>query len=183
LFGSVQITMFAGAVLGREVVPPARWAGAGLAFVGLLVLLAPGGHLGAFGPTLAMVSAGAGWGVYSLAGRHAADPLLATAANFALALPLAIAAGAALGFGAVAQPTGVWLAIVSGAVTSGLGYALWYALVPRLGAARAGVAQLSVPVMVAGAGFVWLGEGVDMRFVLASTLVLGGVALASFVRR
>lgn len=183
LFGSVQITMFAGAVFAREVVPPARWAGAILAFVGLLVLVAPGGSLGAFGSVSAMAMAGIGWGVYSLAGRRADDPVLATAANFAFALPLAIGIAAIRGVDGASQPLGVWLAVLSGAVTSGLGYALWYGLVPRLGAARAAVAQLTVPLIAAAAGVAWLNEGVSWRFVLAAGLVLGGVALASFVRR
>jgi drug/metabolite transporter (DMT)-like permease len=183
LFGSVQITMFGGALVAQEAVPSSRWAGAGLAFVGLLVLVAPGGNIGAIGPVLAMAGAGVGWGVYSLAGRRAVDPLLATAANFVLALPLAAGAGMVIGFSGATQPLGVWLAILSGAVTSGLGYALWYGVLPKLGAARAGVAQLTVPLIAAGAGAVWLGEGVSLRFAVASALVLGGVALASFVRR
>ncbi len=183
LFGSVQITMFAGALMAREVVPPARWAGAGMAFVGLLVLVAPGGSIGAIGPVMAMVLAGAGWGIYSLAGRGADDALVATAANFGLALPVAVCVALILGLGDLVQPMGVWLAVLSGAVTSGLGYALWYGLVPRLGAARAGVAQLTVPVLAAGGGAVLLGEGVSLRFAVAAALVLGGVALASFVRR
>ena len=183
LFGSVQITMFAGALIAREVVPPARWAGAMLAFAGVLVLVAPGGSIGAIWPVAAMGLAGAGWGVYSLAGRGADDALLATAANFALALPVAVAVGLMLGLGAMVQPMGVWLAVLSGAVTSGMGYALWYGLVPRLGAARAGVAQLTVPVLAAGGGALLLGEAVTLRFVLAAGLVLGGVALASFARR
>ena len=183
LFGSVQITMFGGALVTREAVPALRWAGAALAFVGLLVLVAPGGNIGGFGPVLAMAGAGIGWGIYSLAGRGAVDPVLATAANFVLALPIAIGAGMVIGFGGAIQPVGVWLAMLSGAVTSGLGYALWYAVVPKLGAARAAVAQLTVPMMAAGAGATLLGEGVSLRFVFASALVLGGVALASLARR
>ena len=188
LFGSVQITMFAGALIAREAVPPARWAGAALAFVGLLGLAAPQsiigeGNIGAFGPVLAMAGAGIGWGIYSLAGRRAIDPLLETAANFVLALPIAIGAGMVIGFGGALQPMGVWLAVVSGAVTSGLGYALWYGVLPKLGAARAGVAQLTVPLMAAGAGAMLLSEGISLRFALASALVLGGVAVASFMRR
>lgn len=183
LFGAVQITMFGGALIAREVVPLSRWGGAGMAFVGLLVLVAPGGSIGALGPVAAMVLAGAGWGIYSLAGRGADDALLATAANFGLALPVAVCVGLILGLGVMVQPLGVWLAVFSGAVTSGLGYALWYGLVPHLGAARAGVAQLTVPVLAAGGGAALLGEGVSLRFGIAAVLVLGGVALASFVRR
>ncbi len=183
LFGMVQITMFAGALWSGEAVPMRRIAGAGLAFAGLTVLMVPGGA--AAGDVIsygAMGLAGLGWGVYSLAGRGAADPLAATAANFVLALPLALGLAALLPAGAQAlpvQPSGLWLAVVSGALTSGAGYALWYALVPRLGAARAGVAQLTVPVIAAAAGVILLSEPLGLRFLLAAVLVLGGVALAS----
>lgn len=181
LFGAVQITMFAGALVAGDGVPRLRWLGAGLAFAGLAVLLWPGmgiplslRHAGM------MAVAGLGWGVYSLAGRRAGDPLAATTANFVLAVPLGIAAGFALGMmPAGLTGPGVALAVVSGAVTSGLGYALWYAVVPRLGAGRASVAQLSVPVLTAAAGAGLLGEPMDARLVLAGLCVLGGVAMAS----
>ncbi|MEZ5796065.1 MAG: DMT family transporter [Paracoccaceae bacterium] len=170
--------MFAGALLEAETVPPRRWAGAGLALAGLALIALPGAAAPPPGPVALMAAAGLGWGVYSLAGRKAADPLAATAWNFILALPPALALIAVV---PVAPPyaSGVLLALVSGAVTSGLGYALWYALVPRLGAARAGVAQLSVPVLAAAGGAALLAEPPGWRFALASLLVLGGVALAS----
>lgn len=179
LFGVVQVTMFAGAYLAREVVPLPRVAGAALALVGLAVLLAPSG--GALGPMLLMAGAGVGWGIYSLAGRGQRDALAATAWNFLLALPVGLAV-LVIWPGAWTVP-GVALAAVSGAVTSGLGYALWYAVVPRLGAARAAVAQLSVPLMASAGGFVLLGEVPGAAFWLACALVLGGVALASRTHR
>jgi drug/metabolite transporter (DMT)-like permease len=178
LFGAVQITMFAGAVLAAEPVPARRWMGAGVAFLGLVILLAP--TAGAPSPwhALLMASAGIGWGIYSLAGRRQTDALAATAANFVLAVPVLLVALMIAGWG---QPTltGIGLAILSGAVTSGLGYALWYALVPKLGAARAGLAQLTVPLLAAGAGLLILDEQVGWRFALAAMLVLGGVILGS----
>jgi drug/metabolite transporter (DMT)-like permease len=177
LFGAVQVTMFAGALLAREAVPSQRWAGAALAFGGLVVLLLPGGATVSLPHAGAMVIAGAGFGVYSLAGRGAGDPLGATAANFVLALPLALCAMPWVPLTGTAG--GLGLAAVSGIVTSGMGYALWYRLVPRLGAARAAVAQLTVPVIAAGAGIIILHEPVSLRFVLAAAMVLGGVALAS----
>lgn len=182
LFGSVQVTMFAGAVLAREAIPRRRWAGAGLAFVGLVVLMAPG----ATGATslmagLSMALAGFGWGIYSLAGRSSADALGATAWNFILSVPVAVALIFVLPSSTAGDPTmrGFALAVLSGAVTSGLGYALWYRLVPQLGAARAGVAQLTVPLIAAAGGAAIIGEEVGLRFVLAAVLVLGGVVLAS----
>lgn len=175
LFGMVQVTMFAGALVAREGVPARRWAGAGLALAGLALIAAPGAV--ALGPLALMAAAGVGWGLYSLAGRGARDPLAATAWNFVLALPLVLAFGLA----GLAAPDakGLVLAVVSGAVTSGLGYALWYAVLPGLGAARAAVAQLTVPVIAALGGAVLLAEPPGLRFWLAAVLVLGGVALAS----
>lgn len=186
LFGTVQITMFAGALVAREVVPGRRWLGAGLAFAGLVLLLAAGGALVPVWEAGLMGLAGFGWGLYSLAGRRAGDALGATAWNFVLAVPVM---GVAFLFLPVSPdagapaPLGIWLAVVSGAVTSGLGYALWYHLVPKLGAARAAVAQLTVPVLAAASGAALLGEGVGLRFVLAAGLVLGGVAVANLPGR
>ncbi|MHC0053751.1 DMT family transporter [Actibacterium sp. D379-3] len=181
LFGGVQITMFAGAVLLKEPVPPQRWLGAVLAFAGLIWLLWPGG---ASAPPLVacllMGAAALGWGLYSLIGRGAADPLQSSAANFVLALPVGLLV-LALWPDAVSV-RGAVLAVLSGAVTSGLGYALWYAVLPRLGAARAAVAQLTVPVIALAGGMVFLDEALTLRFAVASALVLGGVAL-SLVRR
>ncbi|NJM81908.1 MAG: DMT family transporter [Tabrizicola sp.] len=182
LFGAVQITMFAGAILAAEAVPLRRWAGAGVAFLGLLLLLLPGSAAPSLWHAGLMAAAGIGWGIYSLAGRGQADALGATAANFLLAVPLLAFACWIAGWGA---PTslGIGLAVLSGAVTSGLGYALWYRLVPALGAARAGLAQLTVPVIAAGGGAMLLGEAVGLRFLLATLLVLGGVAWASMPQR
>lgn len=180
LFGTVQVTMFAGALLSREAVPGRRWAGAVLALGGLGLIASPGAV--ALLPLALMVAAGVGWGVYSLAGRGAADPLAATAWNFLLSVPLVVPLGLGAGSGSP-DATGVLLAVVSGAVTSGLGYALWYAVLPQLGAARAAVAQLTVPVIAALGGAVLLAEIPGLRFWLAAVLVLGGVALASLPYR
>ena len=175
LFGVVQITMFAGAHLAGEAVPGRRIAGAGLALIGLAVLLAPQG--GAVVPQLAMAVAGVGWGVYSLAGRGQRDALAATAWNFILALPVGVVVLLALPGHWTAD--GVVLALLSGGVTSGMGYALWYLVVPQLGAARAAVAQLSVPLIAAAGGAALLAELPGPGFWLAAGLVLGGVSVAS----
>lgn len=177
LFGGVQITMFLGALWQREAVPQARWIGAGVAFAGLLVLLWP---LGAAMPdpigAVLMAVAAIGWGIYSLLGRGSGDPLGSTAVNFALALPVGLLCFLALPD--PITPSGAGLAIASGAVTSGLGYALWYSVLPRLAASVAAVAQLTVPVIAAAGGLVFLAEPPSLRFGLASALVLGGVALS-----
>ena len=178
LFGSVQVTMFAGAVIAREPVPVRRWLGAALAFGGLVWLVAPGGTEVPLVGAASMALAGFGWGLYSLAGRKAGDALAATAWNFVLSVPVVLAVALLAGQMQVTA-TGVWLAVLSGAVTSGLGYALWYGVVPHLGAARAGVAQLTVPMLAALGGALMIGEGVSWRFAVASALILGGVGLAS----
>lgn len=180
LFGCVQITMFAGAILGGESVPPARWLGAGLAMAGLGWLVWPAGEVTVpLMGTVFMALAGVGWGIYSLAGRKAGDPLAATAANFLWAVPVCLIIPIFLPV--QMEPVdvttkGILLACLSGAVTSGLGYALWYSLLPQLKATVAGLVQLSAPVIAILGGVLLLGEGLSLRLVLAAAIVLGGIA-------
>ncbi|MDA5557140.1 DMT family transporter [Shimia sp. MMG029] len=185
LFGVVQITMFGGAVLAREEVPMTRWLGAGLALAGLIWLLAPGpGGAVSVAHAAAMALAGFGWGIYSLQGRKEADATQATAMNFILAAPVAVL----LSWGLTGEigisgaealgGQGVALAVMSGVITSGLGYALWYAILPGLGASRAAVAQLTVPVIAMAGGMVFLAEPLTLRFVSAAALVIGGVLVS-----
>ncbi|MEM8592532.1 MAG: DMT family transporter [Pseudomonadota bacterium] len=182
LFGGVQITMFAGAVLGGEAVPRQRWIGAGLAFAGLVYLLWPSGA-GAPDPlgAVLMAAAALGWGVYSLIGRSSQDPLADTARNFLLAVfPVGAAMfiAAAAGAGAEVPLRGALLGIASGAVTSGLGYALWFRVLPQLSPSVAAVAQLTVPLVAMVGGMIFLTEPLTLRFAIASAIVLGGVAFA-----
>lgn len=183
LFGGVQVVMFAGAVLARERIGAGKALGAAIAFSGLVWLLWPSGGAAPdlLGATL-MIAAAIGWGIYSLIGRGSADPTGDTAANFIFATPLALLALFAV-IPPVITPTGVALAIMSGVVMSGLGYALWYIVLPRLPSATASVAQLSVPVIAALGGIVLLGEAVSLRFLIASALVLGGITLSLVPRR
>ncbi|SMP26472.1 DMT family transporter [Shimia sagamensis] len=179
LFGVVQITMFGGAVAAQEEVPTTRWTGAGLALGGLVWLLMPSGGPAISVPHVAMMAgAGLGWGIYSLQGRKEVDATQATAMNFMLAAPVALALGAALGMDMEMSAAGAALAVVSGVVTSGLGYALWYAILPSLGASRAAVAQLSVPVIAMAGGMVVLSEPLTLRFVGAAVLVISGVLVS-----
>lgn len=184
LFGGVQITMFAGALLGGERPPGRRWAGAIVAFGGLVWLLWPGGGgaPGIWGAVL-MTAAAVGWGAYSLIGRGVRRPTAATAAAFVLATPVAAAALALRPDAIAPGATGIALAVVSGVVTSGMGYALWYAVLPRLAASAAAVAQLTVPVIAMAGGSAFLGEPVTARFVIAALLVLGGVGLSLLPQR
>lgn len=180
LFGTVQITMFAGALARAEPIPPRRQAGAAIALAGLGWLLWPAGA-GAVSLShgTLMAAAGAGWGIYSLAGQRAGDALQATAANFLLAAPLGVLIWLLLpGAGTAVSLAGVALAVLSGALASGLGYALWYTVLPRLAGSVAAVAQLSVPVIAIAGGAALLGETASLRLVLASVLVLGGVAVS-----
>ncbi|MEO0372115.1 MAG: DMT family transporter [Pseudomonadota bacterium] len=181
LFGVVQITMFAGGLWAGEKMPARRWAGAAMAMAGLAWLLWPGedgGQVSALHGGL-MAVAGFGWGIYSLAGRLSKDALQATAANFILAAPLGAVIGFALPGEAVAiAPTGIWLAIICGAITSGVGYAMWYQVLPQLQASVAAVAQLTVPVIAMLGGVALLGEVLSLQALLASALVLGGVAVS-----
>jgi drug/metabolite transporter (DMT)-like permease len=182
LFGGVQITMFAGALLIGEAIPRARWLGAGLAFLGLVWLVAPGGIAAPDPAAVGLMSAAAvGWGVFSLLGRRAGAALPVMAASFFWAAVLAVAVDQGAPWARDPAPPdlrALLLAVVSGAVTSGLGYALWYAILPALGASRAAVAQLSVPAIAAAGGIVLLGEVPVPAFLPASALILGGVALS-----
>ncbi len=184
LFGGVQLTMFAGALAAGVAIPARRWIGAGVALGGLAVLLWPGGavRVDLTGATL-MAAAAFGWGCYSLLGTRMTDPMGATAANFLLAVPLC--ALASLWSFTVPTAASAVLAVLTGAVTSGLGYALWYRVLGRIDASTAAVSQLSVPVIAALAGVVLLGETLSWRFVIATALVLGGIgiSLRKVVRR
>ncbi len=182
LFGVMQVAMFAFAVARGDVVPMLRWVGAAIALLGLTVLLWPGGDADIHGPSSAvMAAAGLGWAAYTLIGQKAGNPLSASSANFVLCLPIVIVVWLLAGANGVTL-RGTIAAIISGTVTSGLGYALWYRVVPRLPTTIAAVAQLSVPVIAVAAGIVFLGEELSLRLVAAGALVLGGISL-SFVQR
>lgn len=189
LFGAVQLTLLmAGIRLGHR--PRARdLAGATLALGGLLMLAAPGGRGADPLAVSGMVLAGVAWGLYTLRGRTATRPLVANAGNFLRAVPLAIGAIALLAAWHPADETihasafGLGLAALSGGVTSGLGYAAWYAALPGLAPVHAGLVQLAVPVLAAFGGALFLGEHPSARLLFASFAILGGIALALVVPR
>lgn len=182
LFGAVQLTMFAAGLRAGERFVPLAWAGFVLAVAGLVWLVAPG--LAAPPPLGAALMAGAGvaWGAYSLLGRRAGDPLLASAGNFLRATPLALLLSVVLAAHAHATPAGLALAAASGAVTSGIGYVIWYAALKGLSALRAATVQLSVPPIAAFGGAWLLGEAITPRLVGASIAILGGIALVLAAR-
>ena len=175
LFGGVQTLMFAATVAMREPIPARRWVGTMVAFGGLVLLLWPAGSAapGLVGAAL-MAAAAAGWAAYTLLGRGGTDPLGSTAANFALAAIPALAL-ATFAFDGI-TPAGATLAIASGAVTSGLGYALWYTVLPRLPSTTAALAQLLVPVLAVAGGVMLLAEPLTPRILIAGALVVTGVA-------
>lgn len=177
LFGGVQITMFLGAVLAGRKPLALQWVGAGVAFSGLAILLVPNGAAPSVTGMALMGIAAVGWGVYSLQGAKARYPLVATCANFSAALPVMIVAWLALDTAPIGAQ-GAVLAIVSGGVTSALGYALWYQVLPQLQTATAAVAQLTVPLIAAVGGFIVLSEPVTLAFAISSALVLGGIGIS-----
>jgi len=185
LFAAVQLTMIGAGLRAGESPRALEWAGLAVSLAGLVILTLPGlarpDPLGA----ASMLAAGVGWGVYSLRGRGALDPVAANAASFTRASGLALLAAAALvlGGGSHLSSTGAALALVSGAVTSGLGYAVWYAALRGLQATSAAIVQLSVPPLAAALGVLALGESVSLRLIGASALILGGIALAVVGRR
>ncbi len=183
LFGVLQVVVFGWAVIEGQTVPLMRWIGAGIALIGLCVLLWPGGRATVpFAGAMSMAAAGVGWAAYTLLGRAESDALGATAGNFLLCVPLTGLA-MVVASGGPMSVMGILTAVVAGAVTSGLGYALWYRVLPSLPTTVAGIAQLSVPVIAVAAGAVLLAEPLTLRLLSAGALVLGGIALSLLVRR
>lgn len=177
LFAAVQLTMFARALKDGEHFPWLSWLGLLMAVCGLVYLVSPGltapEPLGA----LSMALAGVAWGVYSLQGKQASDPLAATASNFLYCVPMSICVSLVFAGRIDATVSGILLAAASGALASGLGYAIWYAALEGLSAGRAATVQLSVPVIAGIGAVLLLAEPLTMRLVLASIATLGGVSL------
>jgi len=179
LFGSVQLTMFAAALTRGEALTPMHWTGVVLALAGFLVLTLPG--LTAPDPAGACLMAGSGvcWGLYSLAGRRARDPLGVTADNFLRASGVVVVAALAAGFPGPHTSTGFVLASTSGALASGLAYAAWYGVLPNLPVWRAATVQLTVPVLTALGAAVLLSEALTPRLGVAMLLVIAGIWLTT----
>ena len=176
LFGAVQATMIGYGLWKGERMRVLQVAGLGLAIAGLIGLLLPGLSAPPLSGSILMFGAGVAWGVYSLRGQGAGDPLAATAGNFLRAIPFAVATSTVLLHEITVDIAGIGYAVASGALTSGVGYAVWYTVLPALKATSAATVQLSVPVIAALGGIVFLSEPITMRLVLASVAVLGGIA-------
>lgn len=183
LFTAVQATMIVWGFHKGERFDLKQWLGLLLASGGLVLLLFPGLSTPPMGGSCLMLGAGVAWGVYSLRGKVAGDPAAATAGNFLRAVPMAVLLSLVLLPSAPIHRTGIEYAIVSGALTSGVGYVIWYAALPALKATSAATVQLSVPVLAAVGGILLLDETITARFVVASAAVLGGIALVVIEKR
>ena len=177
LFGAVQLTMFTVALRDGEAFSLLSWAGLALAIGGLVYLVLPGVSAPDPVGALLMTLAGIAWGFYSLFGISAADPMESTAYNFIYAVPLALVTSLLFVNEFHLTWTGSALAVVSGAVASGLGYFVWYAALRGLTTIRAATVQLSVPVIAAFGGVLLLGESLTLRLIVAALATLGGVAI------
>ncbi len=184
LFGTVQVTMIGTALLKGERLRTLQTAGFVLALAGLGVLLAPGVTAPPAEAAILMALAGIAWGVYSLRGRRARGaPLAMTAGNFVRAVPMAIGLSMVAAADARIDALGIVYAVLSGALASGVGYAIWYSALRGLNATQAASVQLSVPVIAAIGGALLLSEALTLRLLLASVATLGGIALVVTARR
>jgi drug/metabolite transporter (DMT)-like permease len=177
LFGAVQLTMISYGIWSGERLVRLQLLGFLLAFGGLVGLLLPGLSAPPLYGSLLMLGAGVAWGVYSLRGRGAGDPTKVTAGNFLRAAMIAAAMSVLLFKSASLNNMGIWYAICSGALTSGIGYAIWYTALRGLKATNAAIVQLSVPVLAAFGGIIFLGESISLRLTIASVAILGGITL------
>jgi len=180
LFGAVQAMMILWGLRQGERLRALQVGGLTIAVIGLVVLVFPGLSAPPLGGSILMLGAGVAWGIYSLRGKRGGDPTAATAGNFLRAVPFATALTIILLNSMRLDRAGVGYAVVSGAITSGLGYVIWYSALPGLRAASAATVQLSVPVFAATGGILLLGEQVTWRFLFASMAILGGIALVVF---
>jgi drug/metabolite transporter (DMT)-like permease len=178
LFGAVQATMIIGSMISGKHPKPLQWVGLVLAVGGLAYLVAPGLKSPPVERAALMAIAGMAWGIYSIRGPGGSDPVASTAGNFLRAAPLALIPLAISWSGAHASTDGILWAVLSGAITSGLGYVFWYTALPSLGAIRAAILQLIVPVLAATGGIVFLHEKLSSRLLIAAATILAGVALA-----
>lgn len=183
LFGAVQATMIGYGLATGERLAGRQWLGLITALLGLTGLLLPGLTAPPFGGAALMLGAGVGWGVYSLRGKGAQHAIAATAGNFLRATPIALVAGLMVLSKTNLDWYGVTYAIASGALTSGVGYAIWFNALQGLRAVSAATVQLSVPIIAAVGGVLLLGEAISARLLLASIAVIGGIALVILSQR
>ena len=183
LFGSVQLTMILVSLIRGERPKSLEWVGLVLAAGGLVYLVFPGLSSPPLTSSLLMSCAGAAWGGYTLRGRGSSAPLADTTGNFALALPMAIIVAVVYWSGVHLSKEGILLAVLSGAVASGIGYTVWYAALKFHSATSAAVLQLAVPALTALGGILFLKETATTSLYVAAGLILGGILLTIFARK
>jgi drug/metabolite transporter (DMT)-like permease len=182
LFGAVQAMMILWGFHKGERLDLIQIFGLGVALTGLVVLVFPSLSAPSLIGSILMLGAGAAWGIYSLRGKVAGDAIAVTTGNFLRAVLFAVVVSLTLISRAHVSLAGIAYAIISGAITSGLGYVIWYTALSGLKATAAAAVQLSVPVLAAAGGILLLGEPVTLRYVFASIAVLGGIALVIWER-
>jgi len=178
LFGCVQMTMLMAAVVSGEHPYPTQWLGVGLALAGLVYLVLPGLTAPPLLAAVLMAVAGVCWGLYSLRGRGAVNPLQQTTDNFIRTVPLIVVSSLPFLSRVHVEASGVVLAVASGAFASGLGYVAWYSALRHLSALQASVVQLAVPLIAAAGGVILLSESLSLRLIVATVLILGGIGVA-----
>lgn len=183
LFGAVQASMIAYGFCRGERFTLLQSLGFIFACAGLIGLLLPGLSAPPVGAGLLMMLSGVAWGVYSLRGKGGGDPIKVTAGNFIRTVPMALILVLVFFDGLLLDLDGVWYAVLSGALTSGIGYALWYTALPYLKASTAATVQLSVPLVAAVGAVLFLAEPFSVRLILASIAILGGIALVTLTAR
>ena len=183
LFGAVQATMIGHGIRAGERLLKLQLLGLVIALAGLVGLLLPGLTAPPIFSSILMLASGVAWGIYSLRGKGAGDPTRVTAGNFLRAVPISAALSVLMVGHTSVDSAGFWYAVASGALTSGIGYSIWYTVLPALKAAKAATVQLSVPVIAALGGIIFLGEPLTLRLVLSSAAILGGIALVILEKR
>ncbi|MFB2661287.1 DMT family transporter [Shewanella mangrovisoli] len=177
LFGAVQATMIGYGLYRKEPFNTRQWFGLACAAAGLLFLLLPGLSAPPLLSSLLMISAGVAWGIYSIKGKGAQHPIPISAGNFIRTVPMALLLLLLVRDPLAVSQMGIIYALVSGAIASGLGYAIWYSILPLLSPTYAATVQLSVPLIAAVGGVLLLGEPLSLRLLAASCAILGGIAL------
>jgi len=177
LFGAVQASMIIWGFRKGERLDAIQVVGFVAAVIGLVVLVFPGLSAPPLIASILMLTAGVAWGVYSLRGKGVQNPASITAGNFVRAVPFSAVVWIIFIPWTHVDSAGVSYAVISGAIASGLGYVIWYSVLPSLKAASAATVQLSVPVLAATGGILLLGEPLTLRYLLASVAILGGIAL------
>jgi drug/metabolite transporter (DMT)-like permease len=183
LFGAVQATMITAGIVRGDRLRALQWCGLLVAYAGLFALVLPGVQAPPLVAAVLMLASGAAWGVYSLRGRGVSDPTAATTGNFIRSVPFTLLLSVAAARTYSLDASGAAYALASGAITSGLGYVVWYAALRHLDASTAATVQLSVPVLASLGGVLLLGEALTSRLVLAGAAILGGVALVVLAPR